>query len=158
MYCSHCGYDLKKGQIEKALNRKEDVSQTRGLTSKDVFNCPRCNHVIKEDLNEEEYKDLARAAHSEIHRGRNNNNTGLCFGVISIIVLAISFMFLAMSFKATAGHTLVLDSVEFTVFLVLLGIGIIALTYGIINLVLGIKKIRKYHGLLVKIQNETFYQ
>lgn len=158
MYCSHCGYDLDQNKMQKALKKNTLTSTKRSPEAKDVFNCPRCQHVIKENLSEEEYKDLARAAHSEIHRGRNNNNSGLCFGVISFIVLAISFMFLSMSFKATAGHTLVLDSVEFTVFLVLLSIGLVALTYAIIQLVLGIKKIRKYNGLLTRIQNETFYQ
>lgn len=154
MYCSNCGYKLKEEQIQKA---KQGSVIENGETTI-AYVCPRCGHVIKENLNEEEIKALSRASHAEIHRSRNLINSGLCFLMISIILFSISFMFYLMSFKASAGGMLVTTSTEFYVFIALLAISIAALSYSMINLVRGISKNRRYSNLLKEIQNGIFIQ
>ncbi len=154
MYCSHCGYDLKEKQILKA--KKSTV--LKDDNTKIGYVCPRCGHVIKEGLSEEEVKALSRASHAEIHRARNNINSGMCFLMISIILFVISFMFFLMSFKASAGGMLVTDSTEFYVFIALLVLAVLALGYSLFNLIKGILKHKEYTTLLKNIQNEIFFQ
>ena len=154
MYCSHCGYDLKDKKIDQ-INKNHTF--LNGDT-KNVYVCPRCSHIIKEDFNEEDVKALARASHAEIHRSRNLINSGLCFLMIFIILFIVSIMFFAMSFKASAGGQLVTTSTEFYVFIVLLALSILTIIYSSVNLVRGIKKNRKYSLLLKEIQNGTFIQ
>lgn len=154
MFCSHCGYLLKENKIRKVNSQASEFKKDAITT----YACPRCGHLIKNNLNEEEVKSLSRAAHSEIHRSRNLLNSGLCFLAISVILLVISFMFYLMSFKAAAGGKLVTTSTEFYVFISLLVIGILALSYSIFNLTRGILKKKTYTNLLKDIQRETFIQ
>lgn len=154
MYCSHCGYHLSEEKIDKQLV----LSSERSSSTKMVYVCPRCGKIIKEDLSQEEVKDLSRAAHAEIHRARNLRNSGMCFLVISAILLVIAFMFYLMSFKANQGGKLVTDSTEFIVFLVILVLGLCALGYSIFNLVRGYKKNKRYSSVLKDIQNGVFVQ
>jgi hypothetical protein len=154
MYCSNCGYDLKEKQIENGKAK----DQVKNPTTIDVFVCPRCGKLIKQDLNEDEIKALSRAGHAEIHRSRNTMNRGMSFLVIGIILLVIAVMFFMMSFKANAGGSLVTDCTEFYVFLILLVLGVASTGFAIVSLFLGIRKNRKYTNLLRDIQNGVFVQ
>lgn len=154
MYCSNCGYDLKEKEIEKG--KKND--STKNSSTIDVFVCPRCGKLIKNDLNEEEVKALSRAGHAEIHRSRNTMNRGMSFLVIGVILLCVCIMFFMMSFKANAGGSLVTNCTEFYVFMVLLVLGIASTSFGLVSLFLGIKKNKKYTNLLRDIQNGVFVQ
>ncbi len=154
MYCSHCGYDLSDKKIEK-----RNLSLELKDAKTDVgYVCPRCGHIIKEHLDESDVKAVARAAHAEIHRARNNINSGLCFLMITIILACICGMFYLMSFKANQGGMLVTDSTEFYVCIALLVVWICTLAYSIYRLVQGITKHKKYSGLLKDIQNNVFIQ
>lgn len=154
MYCSNCGYSLK----EEKINKMKKSSTVVNSETKNYYVCPRCGHIIKDDLNEEEIKGLARASHAEIHRARNNINSGMCFLMISIIIFVIAIMFFLMSFKASDGGRLVMTSTEFYVFIALTIIGIGTISYSIYNLVKGILRHKEYNQLLRNIQNEIFIQ
>ncbi len=154
MYCSNCGYDLKKKKINK-INQK---ATKRTKDTEMVYICPKCGHIIKSNLNEEEIKALSRASHSEIHRSRNTMNTGMASLVISIILGVIAYLFFLMSFKANAGGQLVTDCTEYYVFATLIAIAGILLGFSILALVFGILKNRKYTLLLKDIQNDIFNQ
>ncbi len=134
------------------------VSEKRDLNTKDYYVCPRCGKLVRTDLNEKDIKSLARAAHSEIHRGRNNISSGMCGLMIGAILAIIGFMFFALSFKATNGGILDTTCVEFYVFIVLVLIGVALITYAIINIIYGREKIHNYENLLRNINNDAFHQ
>jgi len=156
MYCTHCGYHLKDKKREKILDKSS--CNTRKSDTEEVFFCPRCNHLIKDNLSIEEIKHLAMASHSEIHKSRNKLNTGKSFTVISIILLIIGFLFLTLSFKSNNFGKFEPNCTEFYVFCALMGVGVCLLTSGIILLVYGSRKKREYEGILKDIQDEVFYQ
>lgn len=154
MYCSHCGHKITERQKEKA-NKNVKV---RSIDSNMVYVCPRCGKIVKNNLNEEEIKSLARASHSEIHKSRNVINYGMCFLVISTILIVIGYIFFLMSYKANAGGMLVTNCTEYYVFIVLLALSIAGYLYSFVSLFYGIKKNREYTMLLKDIQNNIFIQ
>lgn len=156
MYCSNCGYHLKEKQIEKAKDSND--GKNKNISTKDVYVCPRCNKIIKEDLNEEEVKSLARASHSEIHKARNKLNMGKSLLVIGGILVIISLLFFLLSFKSNNYGRFEPNCTEFYTFCGLATLGVVSLTYGIISFVEGLKKKREFEGILKDIQNEVFYQ
>ncbi len=156
MYCSNCGYHLKEKQIEKA--KDNNVGKTKNISTKDVYVCPRCNKIIKTDLNEEEVKGLARASHSEIHRARNKLNTGKSFLVVGAILIIISLLFLTLSFKSNNYGRFEPNCTEFYTFCGLITIGVGMVVFGTISFVQGFKKKKEYEGVLKDIQDEAFYQ
>ena len=140
------------------FKNKLNYNDERKVTTLDSFACPRCGSVIKHNLEENGIKALARAAHSEIHRGRNNISSGMCGLMIGIILACIGFMFLALSFKATNGGQLDPQCVEFYVFIALVLFGFILIVYAFINLFRGKSKIKRYEELLREINNGAFHQ
>lgn len=154
MYCSNCGYKLSEAKQEKA---KREV-KNRTADSIMTYVCPRCGKIIKEGLNEEEVKALARASHTEIHKSRNTINTGMCFVVISTILIIVAYMFFLMSFKANAGGMLVTNCTEFYVSMILFGLSGCMYVYAFLSLFFGIKKNKEYKKLLKDIQNDVFVQ
>lgn len=163
MFCTNCGYDLSKKDIERIKKEISNSSKngSKVVRTKDTnltYICPKCGHIIKEGLNEEDVKALSRASHSEIHRSRNIINGGMAAFVISLILAVIGYMFYLMSFKANAGGYLVTDCTEFYVFISLISIAAVGFVYAFVSLFLGIRKNRKYSLLLKDIQNNIFVQ
>lgn len=154
MYCSNCGHKISERQIEKANKN----AKSRTIDSNMVYVCPRCGKIVKHDLSADEIKSLARASHSEIHKSRNIINYGMCFLVISTILIVIGYIFYLMSYKANAGGMLVTNCTEYYVFVVLLTLSCIGYLYSILSLFFGIKKNREYSMLLKDIQNNIFVQ
>lgn len=134
--------------LAKAMDPKVD----------NAYVCPRCNHLIKSSLKENDLKELSQAAHAETHRARNKFASGMVSFMIGFILTCISFLFLFMSFKATNNNQLVTNCVEFYVFIGLLVIGVILLAIGISYILVGYTKGKEYKNLLKDIQNETFVQ
>lgn len=134
------------------------VSENRTNSTQDYFVCPRCGKLVRTNLNENDIKSLARAGHSEIHRGRNNISSGMCSLMIGLILAIIGFMFYALSFKATNNGVLDTGCVEFYVFIVLLVLGILLIIYAILNIIYGKNKIKNYEMLLKNINNDAFHQ
>ncbi len=153
--------EINAKKVSKDINyfkEKLGYNNYRNTKTLDSFVCPRCGHEIKSNLNEEETKSLARAAHSEIHRGRNNVSSGMCLLMIGLILAIIGFLFLALSFKATMGGALDSDCVEFYVFIVLVVFGAVLIIYAIYNLIIGKRKIYRNENLLRDMNNGVFHQ
>lgn len=155
----------KKAELEKAIfdleqNLKDMKDNVLAFSSKvqKAYVCPRCSHLIKEHLDEEDKKELSQASHAALHRGKNHFSTGMVFLMLGMIFTCISFLFLSMSYKATAGNQIVTNCVEFYVFIGLLVLGLVLLTGGAINAIRGALMMKKYRNLLNDIQNDTFYQ
>ena len=156
MFCSHCGYELSEEKRQNIYVNANPSLRKEGNVM--TYVCPRCGSIIKDNLNEEDVKSLSRAAHAEIHRSRNLFNSGMCFLMIAVIILAISIMFLLMSYKANQGGRLVVECTEFYVFIATLVLGILSLGYSLFNLIRGFKKHHTYTNLLKDIQNGIFNQ
>ena len=156
MYCSNCGYELTDKKRDKVLTN--DPAHKRKDNTKEVFVCPRCGKIIKEGLNEEEIKGLARASHSEIHKANNKLNSGKSSLVIGCILAAIALLFLILCFKPQNNNKFELGCTEFYVFIALAVISISLIVIGVVFLVLGNKIKKKYSELLKDIQNNVFNQ
>lgn len=160
--------NLKKeiAEINERLNANDleyfkntlKISESRTANTTDFYVCPRCGKLVRINLDEYDIKSLARASHSEIHRGRNNISSGMSGLMIGIILAVIGLMFFLLSFKATNGGVLDTTCVEFYVFIVLLVLGIGLIIYALINITYGKKKIRNYENLLKDINNGAFHQ
>lgn len=148
MYCSNCGFKLKEKHLKSIDKSNIDTA----------YVCPRCGHLIKKGLNEQEVRNLSAASHTEIHKARNSLNRGMCGLLIAIILLAVSTMFLMMSFKATAGGALVTNCMEFYTFILTITFGVGSLVYGILHFVIGVVNLRVYNHLLKDIANDVFEQ
>ena len=150
--------DKKRANDMAYFKEVLNIDESRTLKTNDYFVCPRCGKLARNNLNEADLKSLARAGHSEIHRGRNNISTGMCSLMIGLILAIIGFMFFALSFKATNGGVLDTSCVEFYVFIVLVIIGFALIGYGAANFFYGKNKIKNYEGLLRDMNNGAFHQ
>lgn len=134
------------------------VNDHRSLNTVDSFVCPRCGKLVRSNLDDFDIKSLARAGHSEIHRGRNNISSGMCALMIGIILAIIGFMFFLLSFKATNGGQFDATCVEFYVCLFLVVFAIVLFVYAFTNIFRGRSKIKRYELLLRNINNGAFHQ
>ena len=155
MYCSNCGYELTVKEREKALSSGSHQGKSN---TQQVFVCPRCGKIIKEGLNEEEIKGVARASHSEIHKANNKLNTAKSSLVIGAILFAIGLLFFILCFKPKNNNKFELGCTEFYVFIALSLLSITLIVLGIVFFVSGTKKKKKYSELLKDIQNGVFKQ
>lgn len=149
--------DLKNEQKE-FLSDSDYLAKALDPNVENAYVCPRCNHLIKSNLKENDLKELSQACHAELHRAKNKFSSGMVFFMIGVILTCISFLFYSMSFKATNNNQLVTNCVEFYVFIGLLVIGLVLLFGGITYILLGVTKNKEYKNLLKDIQNETFVQ
>lgn len=167
--------DKYQHALEDIASKKEEVSKLEKerdtyLSKEDYLNlahsndvkrayiCPRCGHLIKSDLTEEDIKELSQASHAQVHRAKNKFASGMVALMTGLIFTCICFLFLSMSFKATNGYELVTNCVEFNVFIGLLVIGVTLLSIGVIFFMLGVINGKKYQNLLKDIQNGVFHQ
>lgn len=148
MYCTHCGKNINEKKLVHLNNTNKTI----------MYVCPRCGHLVKDHLDSEEIKDLNAAAHAEVHKAHNDLNRGKSGIVIGLILLCISFLFLLMCFKATAGGSFVANCMEFYVFLALATIGSAIEIFGIVWTVIGAKKKKAYQTLLKEVANGVFVQ
>lgn len=157
MYCYHCGYEIDEHKIE-AKSSSFELVEGADMDTSVTYVCPRCGHLIHDNASEENVKELTRACHAELQRGRNDTAKGMCSLVLGAILLAIGIIFLLLSKKADNQFRITTTSPEFLVAVVLLVISVILLVYGAIFTVLGLKKNSKYAKLLNDINNKTFVQ
>ncbi len=159
MYCQHCGKDFKidENKLAKIEGNENNKALILDPRVEKAYVCPRCGHIVKSHLKEEDLKELSQASHAEVHRAKNKFSTGMVSLMIGIILTCISFLFLFMSYKAANGYNLTIG-VEFFVFVALLVMGVVLLTLGAILIIYGINKSKKYQNLLKDIQNDTFVQ
>ena len=160
MFCPNCAFDLSNEKASK-IEKKEKVlkeEEKKNDNAEVVYVCPRCGKLIHEHLAEPEYKRLSQAAHSEVHRAKNTFNGAMCALGIGATLVAISILFLMMSFKVANQRQLDVECIEFVVFCVLAGIGSICIIGGIIALINSLGRKNKYSTLISRIQNKSFVQ
>lgn len=164
MYCSHCGKKINENALEKKQSSYVIKDENNELVPVDTdqkveYVCPRCGHLIHEDLNDEEMKSLSRAAHSQLQRGANSFAFGMAFNLIGIIIGILAFSFYLLSFVSSGGKK-VLDTSKstFLVFVVMGIMAVILLGFGIYNTIVGISKKTAYSKLLKDLNNKTFVQ
>jgi hypothetical protein len=80
----------------------------------------------------------------------------LCVGLI--LLGSWPCLFLRLSFKPGLQNQLILTCPEFFVSMILFALAGFGIIYGVIFVILGLTKIKKYDHLLLDIHNRTFYQ
>ncbi len=157
MYCTHCAKHIDESKIE-AKHPSYSPEVEIASDAKLAYVCPRCGHLIHEDLDESEVKSLSQAAHAQIQRARNYFASGMGSLSIGTIALILSILFLFLAKKPSNQYQLVTSCAEFYVFVVLLILSVILLVGGSILLALGIIRGKRNTSLLKDINNRTFVQ
>ncbi len=156
MFCTNCG---KKIDETKALSKmSSDVENEIDENTEIVYSCPNCGAHIHHHLNDEEVKDLSRAAHEQYQKGCNSFAVGMecvCIGVIAVIIAIIFFV---LAKKPANQHVLDPTCTEFYVSMILFGAALVLLVVGGIYVGTGIYKRVTYTKLLKDINNEVFIQ
>ncbi len=158
LYCSNCAKKIDEKKIEAKANSLAMEIDNINSDTQVVYVCPRCQHNIKRNLEENDIKALSRAAHAEIQKSNNKFATGMgniCIGIIAL-VLAVIFYYLSLDLN----NQMQLDtsSAEFYVFVVLAVVGGALLVAGIVFVIIGLYKKITYNNLLKDINNKTFIQ
>ena len=157
MYCTHCAKKINEAKLERknpTLAMSEDINEATTV----AYVCPRCGHLVHDDLEEDEVKSLARAAHAQIQRGRNFFASGMGMVSTGAILLAIAILFFFLAKKPSNKYELVVNCAEFYVFLVLGILSIGLLGFGGYLVAKGIARQRSNTSLLRDINNRTFIQ
>ena len=157
MYCSHCGFEIDEHKIEQQSS-SFSIAKEADLNTTVNYVCPRCGHLIHDNLNNDEVKSLTRACHAEVQRSKNSTAKGMSALSFGVILLVIGIVFLLLSKKADNQHMITVTSPEFWIALVLMTSSVILLVSGCIFTIKGFVKNRKYSDLLNDINNKTFVQ
>lgn len=158
MYCCHCAKKIDEKKIEKKQSSYAVIEQDIESDAKVTYVCPRCGHIIHDNINESEVKSLSQAAHAELQRGRNLFAIGMGNVSIGLIAVMIAIIFFLLARKPSNQFQLVMDCAEFYVSVVLFAISFVLLTAGIIYVLYGVLKGKHYSSLLKDINNKTFIQ
>ena len=164
MYCSHCGKKFDEQAIENKQSSyviKDEIGELVAVDSdaKVEYVCPQCGHLAHNNLSEEEYKSLSRAAHSQLQRGANSFARGMALNLIGLIIAILAFSFFLLSFQSSgSGKTIDTSKSTFLVFAVMGVVAVILLGFGIYNTIVGIGKKNMYTKLLKDLNNKTFVQ
>lgn len=164
MYCSHCGKKFDEHAIEKKQSSyvvKDGNGELEAIDSdaKVEYVCPQCGHLAHNDLSEEEYKSLSRAAHSQLQRGANSFARGMALNLIGVIIAILALSFFLLSFTSSGGgKELDITKSTFLVFVVMTVVAVILLGFGIYSTIVGIGKKTMYTKLLKDLNNKTFVQ
>ena len=157
LYCPHCAYQLDEHKVE---SQKSSYDLTKDVEidgdAQIKYICPRCGHLIHEDLSFDETKELSRASHAQVQRGSNSFATGMCLNSIGLILLIISLIFLVLSNKPAEGF--VVNCGEFYVSVATMIISVTLLSFGVYKTVVGLRLKIHYTKLLKGLNNQTFVQ
>ena len=157
MYCYHCGYKLDEHKVEAKKSSFEIVKDIDVDEEVQIqYVCPRCGHLIRENMSQEDSKALSRASHAQVQRGNNSFATGMCFNSLGIILLIISIVFLLLSKKPSVGF--VFNCGEFYVSVATMTLSVILLTSGVYQTIRGLILKTRYTRLLKDLNNQTFVQ
>lgn len=157
MYCYHCGYKIDEHKLESKRSSYKVAEEVEiAEDTKIKYVCPRCGHLIHEDMSVEESKELSRASHAQVQRGNNAFATGMCMNSLGIILLVISIVFLLLSNKPSVGF--VFNCGEFYVSAATMILSVILLGFGIYQTIHGLRLKIHYIKLLKDLNNQTFVQ
>ena len=165
MYCTHCAKKIDEAKIEQAspsllLAEGQEIAEDASIS----YVCPRCGHLIHDNVSEEEKKSLSRAAHAQVQRARNYFASGMGMVSVGAILGIIAILFFVLAHKPSNGYALVdetgkfLFSAEFLVSLVLGIITVVLLAVGGFYVVRGILTKKQNSDLLRELNNGTFVQ
>ena len=157
MYCTHCAKKIDEAKIEAKASSYTLTEQAKE-TTKVAYVCPRCGHLIHDDISAEETKSLSRAAHAQIQRARNYFASGMGMVSVGAIALIIAILFFFLAKKPSNQYQLVVNCAEFYVFLVLAVISAGLLGVGGAFVIQGFYRKRENTRLLRDINNGTFVQ
>ena len=158
MYCTHCAKKIDETKIEAnssyALAGGKEIAEGTTIS----YVCPRCGHLIHQDVNEEEVKSLSRAAHAQVQRARNYFASGMGMVSLGAILAAIAILFFVLAHKPSNGYMLTPSSAEFLVSVAIGLIAVILLVVGSVFVVRGVTTKHQNTVLLRDINNGTFAQ
>lgn len=158
MYCTHCAKKIDETKIETsssyALVDGKEIAEGTTIS----YVCPRCGHLIHQDVNEEEVKSLSRAAHAQVQRARNYFASGMGMVSLGAILAAIAILFFVLAHKPSNGYMLTPSSAEFLVSVAIGLIAVILLVVGSVFVVRGVTTKHQNTVLLRDINNGTFAQ
>lgn len=158
LYCSNCGKKIDEKKVEAKLNSLVSQKDVINDQTEVVYVCPRCEHIIHRDLDENDVKQLSRAAHAEIQRSNNFFSSGMGNVVIGVIALTIAVIFYCLSIDLQNQMILDTQCAEFYVFIVLTVVGGAMFIVGLVLAIFGAVKKHQYYSLLDDIKNKTFIQ
>lgn len=104
-------------------------------------------------MNDEERRELSQKLHKESQTLYDKGQNALCYVVIGSIfeVIGIIFIFLAMKRENNVMVGLAYDSLAFAIMVISLAGGTVLLVYGLVRLILSLKKrrevLRQINGL-----------
>lgn len=159
MYCPHCAKHIDETKIEASSSSYNQViNQEIAEDATIAYVCPRCGHLIHEDLQPEEVKSLSRAAHAQIQRARNYFASGMGMVSVGAILLIIGILFFVLAHKPSNGYELTVGSAEFLVSAVLGTVAVVLLVVGGVFVYRGATTKHQNTVLLREINNGTFVQ
>lgn len=159
MYCTHCAKKIDETKIEAKSSSLKLVEQTEIEEGTSIsYVCPRCGHLVHDNISEEEVKSLSRASHAQIQRARNYFASGMGFVSLGIILGIIAALFFALAHKPSNGYELTPGSAEFLVSVALFAITVILLVIGGVLVGRGLMTKKQNSDLLRDINNGTFVQ
>ena len=165
MYCTHCAKHIDESKLEAkssslSLASGQEIEEGTSI----AYVCPRCGHLIHDNISEEETKSLSRASHAQVQRARNYFASGMGFVSIGAILAAIGILFFVLAHKPNNGYSLFdrdgnfLLSAEFLVAVVPGLVSVILLVVGGVFVGRGIVTKKRNTALLRAINNGTFVQ
>lgn len=165
MYCTHCAKHIDETKLERKsssylLAEGQEIAEDASIQ----YVCPRCGHLIHDNISEEEKKSLSRAAHAQVQRARNYFASGMGMVSVGAILGIIAILFFVLAHKPNNGYSLVdetgkfLFSAEFLVSVVLGVITVVLLVVGGIYVGRGILTKKNNSDLLRDLNNGTFVQ
>ncbi len=156
MYCHHCAKRIDEHKLEaksSSLNYVETVNETTKVN----YVCPRCGHLIHEELSHKEVKELSQASHAQLQRSRNYFASGMGALSIGAIALVTAIMFFLLA-KKPANHYEITMCTELVVSIVLFSVSFVLVVFGAIYVSISLQKKKEYKSLLKDINNNTFVQ
>lgn len=157
MYCHNCGKEVDVNKLEaKRSSFANDIEYDSN--AKIEYVCPRCGHLMHDNLSNAEIKQLSSASHAQLQRGRNYFASGMGAAILGLILLALAIIFFVLAKKPSNQYQLVTTCAEFYVSIALFSLSFVLLICGIVYVIIAINKKRKYHALLKEINNKTFVQ
>lgn len=156
MYCHHCAKWINENKLETKSSSYSFVEEATENT-KVQYVCPRCGHLVHDNLSPKEMKELSQASHAQLQRSRNFFASGMGSISIGVIALVTALLFFLLARKP-ANHYEITICTELFVSIALFSIGFVLVIIGTVFVSISASKKKQYKALLKDINNQTFVQ